>query len=297
MSLITKIEEVQEYFPAALTVDVTLISPTFPDAIDKYIKQFLGKAQLDALNLWIDNNLDPESESLKALLPYVQRALVRFAIYLSASQIDLKLTGSGFAVTSNANLSPASPERVKNFKESMLQSGWDAIELMLTFLEENKGDYDDWTGSDAYTLAKKNLVNSALEFDATVGINQSRLSFFNFRNTIDRMEYLKIIPVISKDLFDDIILTMKSDEVTTANNVILPLLKKAVIFYTAAEEINPKYLGMADHYMMDVKKILDKTPTDYLLYKESGLWIDAVTNYPAFENTEANSSFVFGAKQ
>lgn len=296
MSIINNIGEVQEFFPAALSLDIKLISPVFPDAIEKYIKPFLGKEELDALTLWYENNKEPEDAAYTELLKYVQRALIRFAIFMSVSQLDLKMTNAGFSVTSNPNVSPASPERVRAFKESMEKSGWDAIELLLTFLEENKADYTAWSASDAYTLATKNFVNSALEFDKTVNIDQSRLAFYRMRNTIDRVEYLKIEPVISKDLADAIKAEIIADNVSVANQAILPSIKKAVIFFTAAEDIDKKYQGMAEHYLVDVKKIINATPDDYPLYRDSGIYVVDATNYPSFTNTVENTNFIFGAK-
>lgn len=297
MSIIKQIGEIQEYFPASLTVDIKILQPYFPDVIDKYIKPFLGKEELALLEAWYDGNKDPDDSVYASLLPYVQRALARFAIFLSVAQNDLKMTNAGFAVTSNQNMSPASTERVKAFTASIEKSSWDAIEMMLRYLEENKTDFDAWAASEAYTLATKNFVNSAVEFDKTVNIEQSRLAFHRMRNTIDRIEYLKIEPVISKDLADDIKSEITADNVSAANAVILPLIKKAVIFYTAAEEIDPKYLGMAEHYINDIRKTLDATPDDYPLYRDSGLYVAEIRNYPPYINTADNAFFVFGQKQ
>ena len=101
MSIIKNMGEAQEFFPAALTVDIKLISSVFPDVIDKYIIPFLSKTQFDLLETWYNNQkpeeiFTPEGGNpiivmyLQNLLPYVQRVLVRFAIYMSVSQLDLK---------------------------------------------------------------------------------------------------------------------------------------------------------------------------------------------------------------
>jgi hypothetical protein len=306
MSVIKNTGEATEFFPVALTVDLNLILPRVPDVINKFILPYLGSAQLALLETWYDDSKPEETYTpeggeeevvkyLENLLPYVQRAVVRFAIFMSVDELDLMLTNSGFVVTSNASVTPASPDRVAKFKRSMEQSGWDAIELMLRFLETNKANYTAWTGSDAYTMAKKNFVNSAVEFDAKVGINQSRLDFHRYRLTMDRIEYEKIIPVISQDLYDAIKAEILEDDVSEDNAVILPLLKNALIFFTAAEEIDKKYEGIAKHYLTDVKKILNANPDNYPAYRDSGLYEVDVVNYPPYENTEDSTGFVFGS--
>lgn len=296
MALFKKISEVLDFFPVPLTLDLKLINPVIPDAQAVYLKPFLGAAQLSALETWYDNNKEAESVSLAALLPYAQRVLIRFAIFMSVEQLDLQLTNSGFVVTSNQNQSPASPERVAKFKASMEKSGWDAVELLLRFLEENKSTYAAWASSEACTLALRNLVNSAEEFDRIVPINQSRLTFHRFRPAMDQVEYLKIHPVISKALFDEIITQIKAGNVSVANNVILSSLKKALAYFVGAHEIDQKYYGLAEHYLTDVRKVLDASPDTYPLFKASDSYVEDRVGYSPFENEEDNTIFVFGQK-
>ena len=304
MPIIKFSAEAKEFFPVAITVDLDNILPKFPDVINKYIQPFLGKEQLALLETWYDDNKpeetftpeegEPETvQYLEKLLPYVQRILVRFAIFMSVDELDLMLTNSGFVVTSNASVTPASPDRVAKFKKSMEQAGWDAVELLLRFLEDNESDYTTWKASTAYTKAVRGFVNAASEFDDKVMI--SRLDFHRYRLTMDRIEYEKIIPVISQDLYDAIKAEILEDDVSEDNAVILPLLKNALIFFTAAEEIDKKYEGIAKHYLTDVKKILNANPDNYEAYRDSGLYEVDVINYPPYENTEDSTGFVFGS--
>jgi len=299
MSIINNIDEVRDFYPASVSVDINLVKPYFDDAVDKFIKPYLSTAQYDALIDWINDSKEPNDEALEKLLPYVQKAVIRFAIFISCDQIDLKLTNSGFAVTSNQNLSPASFERVKKFKDSMESSAWDAIEMMLRFLEENKDDYEVWTASDEYTMATRNFVNSAAEFDKVVSIGQSRLTFHRLREVIDQVEYLRIYTAISQDMGEDIISQMKDDDIDEEYQAILPAIKKAVIFFTAAEEFPAKkeqYERMGIHYINDVKKIIDTTPDDYPKYRDSGIYTLDDPTYPNFTNEEDNTIFVMGPK-
>lgn len=301
MPIIKNSNEATEFFPVAISVDITLLSPKFPDVINKFIQPFLGKEQMALLETWYDNNKSEELNdndevihSLEYLLPYVQRILVRFAIFMSVDELDLMLTNSGFVVTSNASVTPASTERVSKFKKSMEQAGWDAVELLLRFLEDNEAEYEAWATSTAYSKAVRGFVNAASEFDDKVMI--SRLDFHRYRLTMDRIEYEKIIPVISQDLYDTIKAEILADDVSADNEVILPLIKNAIIFFTAAEEIDKKYEGIAKHYLTDVKKILNANPDTYPDYRDSGLYEVDVVNYPPYENTADSTGFVFGAK-
>jgi len=299
MSIIKTIDEVRDFYPANVSLNIGNIKPYFDDAAQKYLVDFLSQDQYDSLLAWYINNKNDSVTGYDDLLPYVQRVIVRFAIFLGTDQLDVVMQNQGFAVVSNSNLTPASPDRVRKFRESMESSGWDAIEMMLRYLETNKANFDLWTDSDAYTLATKNFVNSATEFDKTVNIGQSRLRFHKMRQTIDQVEYTKIYPAISKVMADDIIAQIKADDIDDEYETILPSLKKAVIFFTAAIEIPEKkeqYEQMALHYINDVKKIIDATPDDYPLYRDSGIYTSDSSSFPNYENAVDNTIYVFGPK-
>ena len=94
MPIIKNIDEVRDFFPASVTVDINLIKPYFSDVVDKYIVKYLSIEQYTLIQEWYNDNKIPDDDNLEKLLPYVQRAIVRFAIFTACDQIDLKLTKS-----------------------------------------------------------------------------------------------------------------------------------------------------------------------------------------------------------
>ncbi len=286
-----------------LKVDSTfVISTLFPyqvEAINKYLRSVMGNELTDTLlDYYNFEGPDPDPEVpidysiLDNLLPYAQRVVAKFAFFQGAPNMDLKLTDAGFGVVSNQNLAPASKDRVNRFVASLEADGWDAVETLLRFLEMNAEEYPSWTESDAYTMQCRNFINSAEEFDKYVNIGKSRLKFMNFRTVMDNIEILQIEPVISKGLADLIREEVRSGDISEENKVLLPYLKRAVANYVAASEIDPKYKLTADHYLGEVRRILDANPVNYPLYQQTVYVADKT--YQAFENTDDNAFFVAG---
>lgn len=290
--LINTLAELQQYLKVNSTFKIDSLKPYQDSAFEKYLRDVLGDDLADSLVLWYNESPRGQDADLTALLPYAQRVIAKFGFHEAAPNLDLQLTESGFGVVSNQTLAPASKDRVNRFMASLETEGWDAVEMLLRYLEQNADDYPQWTESDAYTMQLRNFINSAEEFDKYVHIGKSRLKFRSMRNTMDNIEILKIDPVISEPLAEQIRLEIRENTLTDANAALLPLIKRAVANLTAAEEIDTRYKLTGEHYLSEVRKVLDKNPDSYPLYRDS-VYVEGRT-YERFVNEEDNAFFVFG---
>ena len=304
MALITTVEQLRKYLNVVGTFDPDSILPFVNDAQQKYLNRYLGAALLADLDAFVNANLVPEwgeihpmlvSIYIRALLPYVENPLAAFAFYQASPSLDIKITDSGFAVVSTANLAPASAERVKNFRASMEQTGFDRLESMLRFLETNKDHYPTWVNSEGYSYSTSNFIIHADMFDQLVPISQSRLRFQQLRATMDNVELLQIEPVISAGLALEIHKQIQANSFTDPVRAILPLIRRATAYLTAGIDIDPKFKGMGDMYLSKVKQHLDDNIESFPLYKESDCYNSEKTSYSNFNNQADSSFFVFGS--
>lgn len=300
MALFKTIIEFQKYFNVVGTLEFDSIEPYINDAEEKYLRNYLGKELLKVLQQYSNGDAEPE-QPLDDLLPYVLNPLAAFSIYLATPKLDLKLTDSGFAVVgNNGNLLPASADRVKNLRASVEQDGYDRVETLLRFLEENWTDYDAWVSSDAYTFSTRNLINNAEDFYKLIGLEQSSLQFSRMRPTMDNIEALQIEPVISKELADVVRTYLRGEDLpegSTTEDAIKELLKplqKSLAYLTAGEDIDPKYTLTGTGYLAEVKKLIDKDPAVYPEYAASECYDSTKTSYTNYENTTDSKTFVFG---
>lgn len=320
MAIITTLEVFQKYVSVSGTLNLTTINPFIEDAQENYLREFLGETLLVELNDYAE---DPtklptwtgggEAASLNKLLPYVQCALAKFALVLASPSLDLKVTDGGFSVTLNQNMAPASSDRVKRFTDGMLKQGYDNIETLLRYLEKYKVSYPSWVAGEGYTIHTKYFINSADEFNKHVDIGNSRLRFRAMRTTMENVEMLQVEPVISTELAAVIKTQVKDCNLSPANLKILLYIRKAVANLTyyeyglATENLpnnnsilaveqakidNNKRLG--DHYLAEVKKVLDANPSDYPDYTASSVYDSAKTSNDLYENTSESSFFVMG---
>jgi hypothetical protein len=200
----------------------------------------------------------------------------------------------GFVVQHNQTTTPASAERVKNFISSLESQGWDNMETLLRFLEKHHQVITPYRDSDAFVLATSNFINSAEVFDRYVIINASRLTFIRLRPAMRDIEILQVEPVISKALADQLRLQQRSGELSEANKQILPYVQGAVAHFVAARELSRvKSEHYGGHYLAQVKRMLDKNPDAYPLYKESEQYIEGKSGYALYDNHEDSNLFSF----
>lgn len=290
--LIKTLAELQKYLRVDATFKIEGLYPYQDSAIEKYLIDVLGEDLTDSLLMWYNADDPGEDTDLQTLLPFAQRVVAKFAFHQGAPNFDLRLTDSGFGVVSNQTLAPASKDRVNRFVENLEHEGWDAVEMLLRFLETNSSEYPQWAESDAYTMQLRNFINSAEEFDKYVNIGKSRLKFRNMRNTMDNVELLQVIPVISAPLANTIKSAMQSGRPSEAITNLMPMLCRAVANLTAAQDIDPKYKLTGEHYLSEVRKILDQNPDSYPDYRDS-IYV-AERTYERFENSEDYGFFVAG---
>lgn len=291
MSVIKNIDDVKNFLSVDVSMQNKTIEPYKKPAEEEVIR-LLGKDQFEELDDYY-NFSDEAIEELDALLPYVQRPVVNFAYYKGLSMLNVSIGENGIAVVSNSNLTPASKQRTDDLKADLENAAYDALESLLEFLEENIDDYPLWEASDAYAYQYEYLITSARRFDELLRINRSRLTFLNWRPTMADVEILQIHPLVSKEFCEELKEELKDGTVSEANQVVLPLLQKALAYLTASIELDKKYEMRGTQYLMEAKKIMDTTPADYPTYAASSAYVE-LTSYAKYENLEENNFMVIG---
>lgn len=159
----------------------------------------------------------------------------------------------------------------------------DAIEELIDYLEEETDYHDEWKGSPAFTLLSDTYIQTLREFRryaAFTGFN--RLDFVKFKPKLLEAINLRICPVISEDLSDQIIEQLRDGDLTIENTAILENLRYAMALFASSEEKS------ATSYLMRVRKVIITTPDNYPAFKASSLYAAILA-----QTTTANSGTIF----
>jgi hypothetical protein len=236
--LVRTTDTVKKYFPQTTVDDFAIFEPHIQTAEEKYVIPYLGKATSKRLNDYMDAGAMPGESSLDGLLPLVQRAVVDFAYRVSVPVRNVVDTNDGFGVVQNSNLAPASSARTDELKAGVDEYGWNAIDVMLQYLEENRADFPEWYHSAVSTLAFRNLINNATEFGQYVHLpGFSRVAFQQLRPVMDNVEMLIISQKIGDDVVSGLKTKMKEDTLTPDDEKVLTLLQRALANLALSENV------------------------------------------------------------
>lgn len=152
-----------------------------------------------------------------ALMNIAKRAVsnIAFALYLPVAKVQISNGGIAYTVERNKQ---ATAEDKEDLRRSTQQKGFDAIDEMLRFLEQNKTTFTHWAVSSSYTLFNSNLIRTADEFKLIEG-----------RRTV----FLKLIPYMEDveiELIESLIPTTLIAELKsgTVTGIKLELLEKYI---------------------------------------------------------------------
>ncbi|MBN2747356.1 MAG: hypothetical protein JXR34_11580 [Bacteroidales bacterium] len=292
MSLIKNIAEVQQYLPVTSGFDYSAVLP-FVDTVTREIIKILGKEQYDELNAYYEANLGG-IPAYDALLHYAQRPLAFFAFIQGFDVFNVSIGNNGFGIINSGNIAPASKQRTDALLQNFKDNAYNSIEMLLVFLEENKADYELWKTSDAYALQYRYLITSALMFDKLYPINESRLTFLNYRHEMADVEKLQIEPIISAELLAELKTQIQEDTVSEKNAIILPSLQTGLAYITAGTmENKPAYIKKGEWYINTVQTLINAAPDDYPTFKNSSIYVEYKVAQD-FENDPESNLAIFG---
>lgn len=286
-------EQAKDHLKINATLNEATFAPFIPDAEKKYVKPFIGKELFALLDTWAIGQDAEENPELAALYPYVVAVVSRGTMFIASPHMDLNIGESGFSVTSTQNLSPASRERVKDYKESLEDLTWSNVESLLQFLEENKIDYPNWVASDAYTMQVRNLINSAVQFDKEVDIDQSRLTFQKLRKHMDNVEEMRVKTLISPELFNYLIAKIKNGtDLSTNESKLVEHLRTFVANEVASKHLDRDTAYVAQYHYNEARTLINKYPDDFPLYRDSDYYDGAQPFFSDYENSDESAIFL-----
>lgn len=191
--------------------------------------------------------------------------------------LDLIETPSGFAVTSNSNLTPASAARVQNLIRATNERIGELIEDLLEYLENNLIFHDDWKSSKTYSLNTDSYIFSVRDFKNYAPFEGGRLDFIKLRPVITRSRILRIESIISRELSLEIIDQLRDDELSEANKAIIEDIRFALANYSIGQD------QVANNFIARAKTTILANVDAYPAFKSSYI-------YQAYLKAEASDT-------
>lgn len=235
--LFSTIAQIKEYIAINITNDFNSIKPYIKQAETKFIKPVIGKDLYTTLDEYLQAS-DQSSKKTNELIDKVRLPLIYYAYYLYAPIGNIQVSNTGIHIVTNENKKTAFEWQIDKLETSWLNTAHDFIEEVLEFLDENRADFPDWTGSEAYTKAHSLFILSAKQFNEYVFINESRRLYSAMTPIIADIEKKYILPQIGEDMFEALKTVLQaSSEPSADNQTLLDKIASCVAKFTMARAV------------------------------------------------------------
>jgi|GEM_PF-820775 len=219
MRIITTIDEVQDHIPVQMTSEIEVIKPFLSNIERSFLKKLIGINQLKALIIVYEaaysvykdlsesdrENKRPidfiEDEDIREAVDLAQKLVVGIGYHNAVPILSVKIGSSGIQVFSNTDTKQAFNWQVEDVKASLLDIGYEAIEELLTHLEESPDKFSEYIDSPEYISNEEFLINNATEFSKYFEIKNSRFVFSSISYLIRRIEMQVVKPLLGANFF------------------------------------------------------------------------------------------------
>ncbi|MFY0628688.1 MAG: hypothetical protein JXR07_20515 [Reichenbachiella sp.] len=312
--------DLKAVLPVAGSFSHSQLLPDIRTVENREIKKLLGVTLYTSLDTAYES--DSTTAVQKELLTYVQPIIANLSFWMFLDKGNVSIDDTGIYAVHTETKKPAFEWQVKAVRRTFKRTGFNAIDNLIEFLEDNSADYPDWTSSSADEEARKFFLNTAIQYHEYVSIKESRYMFMALLPIMKRVELQEVSATISKELFEEIKDQLSSLTISLTNADLLYNLKGSIahlswsfallelpviidsdgiqlldssysgsdikLSESDAKRINAisirhEKIGMS--YLEKVKDYLQENADDYPLYKASDCYIDILEDESTeFEN-------------
>ncbi len=167
------------------TIELDSISPTIYDAARRHLVPWLGLEFYEEL---VTAAAGTPNAAQTALLPYIRKALALLTMYEYSKVGKIEFGETGLHRVETDTRKSAFRYQEKEYVESMLEHGYDALEQMLLFLDREQATYTDWRDSEEGQAHLSALLNYAQDFRRLTSHQCDRYTFEALRPIIADIE-------------------------------------------------------------------------------------------------------------
>ena len=149
----------------------------------------------------------PSSEQAKLdkLVLWFQTVFVNFAYSKNLYKDTVIWNNSGINVTWSDEYRPAQKETLKKVSDSLEHDGYEYLDLLIEFLNDNKTQFSEFQTSIKGKNLNELFINDADEFNFYYNINNSVSYFFEILDMVRRVQRTSISDATGIDLYNETI--------------------------------------------------------------------------------------------
>lgn len=234
-------EEVRRFVPVSAATAFQNIAPFIESAEVTYIAPILGSdlyTQLLAFytdpSATIDGITESNRQHFSRLLEYVQRALINLTYHYGYDFMNTIMNDAGFHRQETDTEKGLYKYQEDAIKSGFKNNGFNALDTMLSFIENHLNVFPLFKNSDNYTIRRSSLIPSTQVMDHMFDINNSRLVFLKISRFVAQVEDFEIGAVLGAGLYKRVKEEIIKDEPDPKIKTLLPYIQRPLVHLAIA---------------------------------------------------------------
>lgn len=227
-------EEFKKYIPVNINLRFETLASHLALCEETYIRTLLGKTLFSSLAEFVENNPTlPDDAPKSALVHKVRFALIRLAIWKGYDIIAANISDTGVSAEVDKE-NRLFRYQEENIKHSLKEEGFNYLDNILEYLEENSQDFPEFDYSQYKLSNVHSLIRNTAQFQECYNIDNSRLVFLKMRDYIRDVELIELQHRIGAAFFNEL---LSADESDIKYGTILPAIRHYIVYAALAEGI------------------------------------------------------------
>lgn len=253
MALFKSADEFQKIVRMDKGIDIAKLLPHIEDAEEQWIIPAISEDQYEELHTDYQDAVTPATDmvpALYALLIKIQKSLAQLAMTHYIYKENIQKNNGGINMRSSNESKQAFQWMVDDANWAYAQTGFRRLDSVLTYMENNKGNYSTWVNSDAYTITKKFYINTTKQFHQIFHISESRRLFMKLWPDMQSIEDQVIAEAIGEDFHNELKAAILADTVTADQLVLIEKIQKAVGHLTISKGLDNLFVDINERGLL-----------------------------------------------
>ena len=237
--LFKTVNEIKDFLPIGAGNDFNRLKPHIGAAENKYIKPLLGTAMYDELQEFFEADYPAEPTeaqvATKNLLEKVQLALINLAYFFGFDLLNASVSDAGFQRIESDMKKGLYKYQEDNVKQYFSDTGFNALDDVLVYIEENIAYFSDFKSETNWTVLKQAFLPTVKVIEAIpYNIHGSRLIFLALQPQISFIEDTTIKTTLGETIYETVKTEMAKDSPDETTIALLPYIRKPLIYFASA---------------------------------------------------------------
>lgn len=226
-----------------VSLDIDSIGPIVNSTAHRHLMKWIGEPLYNDLSAKIEAGTALTAAE-QSLLPFIRKPLAMLTMHEYAKIGAIQFGEEGIHRIERDDHKTAYKYQENQYKEFMLENGYEAIETMLKFLETSTaGTYPLWENN-ARSLNRELFINYASEFRAVYAHYISRYTFENIRPLIDDVSGAVFVPLLGQTEYDNLKTAIASKNSSAVQQSLINLIQRAVAAFAIEEGMKREWVKL-----------------------------------------------------